>query len=503
MEPSKVVKALKVLQDEGREDLIKEGVLEEAWVGLRRPKRLSADGVSAAVAACASPLKTCKKFRSKSATGRKVARSPEMEEVARDAVLAPQSLGSVRGCGASSPPRRQGSSLLRRVTAGGRGSGLVPAVKVGGRMGAQVRFAHARIRKTKQARSPLERGVKRDLSALEERPLGGTSNMAANSVDSQPFPALEERTLGTPVKMAAPVFNVEDEVVVISDEEEDAQVKPGAVYPTSLETAGVRPWGPLTDSDDAQPSTSQGAGAGWTSMDEDLLDYEDDMEEPVRSLQRVVMAGDVPGVVRGGHSTVHRRDMLAGNLPRGEDGLVGSVRVNELQDNLGGLRRTGALNVKGGSREQRMSKVDASIQVASGPDKMCAVWIVGHSFVRWVEKQASLRHFGRQVGQDGARIKISWVELRTRPGQCRSNAVQGPEAAGCRESTFGLLTGAPTRERPEQEGVTAALLTFYRCSEATGEVRRGLKVLPAKLRRLGFKPTVFPLDVEQPHDRLE
>ncbi|KAJ1149501.1 hypothetical protein NDU88_002308 [Pleurodeles waltl] len=100
-------------------------------------------------------------------------------------------------------------------------------------------------------------------------------------------------------------------------------------------------------------------------MEEDLLDYEDDMEEPVMSRQRVVMAGDVPGVVQGGHSRVHRQDMLAGNLARGEDGLVGSIRVNELQEYLGGLRRTGALNVIGGSREQRMSKVDASIQVSS------------------------------------------------------------------------------------------------------------------------------------------
>ncbi|KAJ1116218.1 hypothetical protein NDU88_004436 [Pleurodeles waltl] len=44
-----------------------------------------------------------------------------------------------------------------------------------------------------------------------------------------------------------------------------------------------------------------------------------------------------------------------------------------------------------------------------GPDRACAVWIVGHSFVRWAEKQASSRHFGRQLGLDGARIKLSWV----------------------------------------------------------------------------------------------
>ncbi|KAJ1137194.1 hypothetical protein NDU88_003607 [Pleurodeles waltl] len=145
-----------------------------------------------------------------------------------------------------------------------------------------------------------------------------------------------------PVKVRAP-----------SEHRPEGRVKPEAVYPTSGETAGV---------DDAQPSSSQGAGAGWAYMDEELLDYEDDMEEPVMSRQRVVMAGDVPGVVQGGHAKAHRRDVSAGNLPRGEDGFVGSMRVHELQENFGGLSRTRALNVMGGSREQRMGKVDASIQ---------------------------------------------------------------------------------------------------------------------------------------------
>ncbi|KAJ1201099.1 hypothetical protein NDU88_004914 [Pleurodeles waltl] len=229
MELSKVVKALKVLQDEGWEDLIKEGVLEEAWVGLRRPKRLSAEGVLAAVAACASPLKIYKKFKSKSATGRKVTCSPEIDEVVGDDIVAPQSLGGVRRRGASSLPGCQGSSLLRRVKAGGRGSGLVSAVKVGSRMGAQVRFAHARMGKMRQARSPLERGNKLNMGAVEERPLGCTSNMAAPSVDSRLISALKERNLGTPVKMAAPVFNVEDEVVVSSDDDEDLQVSQDSV----------------------------------------------------------------------------------------------------------------------------------------------------------------------------------------------------------------------------------------------------------------------------------
>ncbi|KAJ1118088.1 hypothetical protein NDU88_006283 [Pleurodeles waltl] len=53
---SKVVNALKVLLEEGMEDLLKAGVLEPMWVVLKKPKRASADGVAAAVMACASLL---------------------------------------------------------------------------------------------------------------------------------------------------------------------------------------------------------------------------------------------------------------------------------------------------------------------------------------------------------------------------------------------------------------------------------------------------------------
>ncbi|KAJ1099749.1 hypothetical protein NDU88_004847 [Pleurodeles waltl] len=154
-----------------------------------------------------------------------------------------------------------------------------------------------------------------------------------------------------PVKVRAP-----------SEHRHEGRVRSGAVHPTSRETAG-----PV----EAQPSTSQGAGAGWAYLDEELLDYEDKVEVPVTSKKRVVVAGEVPGVVQGGHVPAHRQEMSAGNLPRG---CVG------------------------------------------GPDKVCAVWIVAHSFVRWAEKQAASRHFGRQLGLDGARIKLSWVGKSARWG---------------------------------------------------------------------------------------
>ncbi|KAJ1118528.1 hypothetical protein NDU88_006719 [Pleurodeles waltl] len=261
-----------------------------------------------------------------------------------------------------------------------------------------------------------------------------------------------------PVKVRAP-----------SVHRKEGRVKPGAVYPTSGEMFGV---------DEAQPSTSQGAGAGLAFMEEELLDYDDDFEELVTSRQRVVLTGDMPGEVQCGRSKAHYQDLSAGSLQRDEVGLVGSVRVHELRKNLGGLSGASVLEVMGGSKEHR-SKVDASIQIEAGlamvtisaelpqasrfvfvhedgshlsasqflavlrmsvrrlgldpssygthsfrigaakearrqgcvggPDKVCAVWIVGHSFVHWAEEQASSRHFGRQLGLDGSRIKISWV----------------------------------------------------------------------------------------------
>ncbi|KAJ1175220.1 hypothetical protein NDU88_000511 [Pleurodeles waltl] len=223
MEPRKVVKALKVLQDEGREDLLREGVLEEAWVGLRRPKRLSAEGVSAAVAACTSPVRAGKKFCGKSATIRKVARSPVHVETV-DVGLPGHSLGGLKRWGICSLPRRQGSSLLTRVTAGGRGSINAAAVARRGCIGAQNRFAHVRIGSEKQTRAPLETSAEREWLVLEEGWLAGTSKMAAPSDFSQQSAVSEERMSGLHGRGEAPVARVEEDVVVISDDEEEVQV---------------------------------------------------------------------------------------------------------------------------------------------------------------------------------------------------------------------------------------------------------------------------------------
>ncbi|KAJ1192100.1 hypothetical protein NDU88_001412 [Pleurodeles waltl] len=131
MEINKVVQALKVLQEAGREDLIKEGFLEQAWVGLRRPKRSSSDRVSAAVLACKFPVvspKKCRKFKAKSVAGRKVPISPdhEREESRVGAGGGLPCVSAVRRVAARSA-RRSGSLFSQRVAAVGRGAAVVLA----------------------------------------------------------------------------------------------------------------------------------------------------------------------------------------------------------------------------------------------------------------------------------------------------------------------------------------------------------------------------------------
>ncbi|KAJ1188388.1 hypothetical protein NDU88_005149 [Pleurodeles waltl] len=93
-----------------------------------------------------------------------------------------------------------------------------------------------------------------------------------------------------PVKVRAP-----------SEHREEGRVRSGAVHPTSGENIGAA---------DVQPSTSQGAGAGWTHGDEELLDYKDEFEDPVTFHKRVVVAGEAPDVARGGHVSAPPRNCL-------------------------------------------------------------------------------------------------------------------------------------------------------------------------------------------------
>ncbi|KAJ1096555.1 hypothetical protein NDU88_001691 [Pleurodeles waltl] len=173
-------------------------------------------------------------------------------------------------------------------------------------MGVWARGAHARLSTLAQARSPVERGVEPKLSDAEESTLGGASNMAAPCVFSQLTSASGKSKVGTSAK-GVPGSQVTKEIVIISNEDEDLQ--------ESIEGGLVKD--SRGGADDAQPSTSQGAGVGWASMEEELLDYEEDLEEPATSQKRVVMARAGPGVVQGGHAKAHIQDVSAGNLPRG------------------------------------------------------------------------------------------------------------------------------------------------------------------------------------------
>ncbi|KAJ1090466.1 hypothetical protein NDU88_003598 [Pleurodeles waltl] len=140
MEPNKVVQELKVLQEEGREDLLKEGVLEQACVGLRRRKRASSEGVTVAILACKSPEQDPKKCKSKSASGQKVKLSTEgVVEVTGEGAANVHLLQSVRGGGA----RRSGASFRQRVASGGRGVVSRSAVAVVSRVGLRLGGAHA------------------------------------------------------------------------------------------------------------------------------------------------------------------------------------------------------------------------------------------------------------------------------------------------------------------------------------------------------------------------
>ncbi|KAJ1145277.1 hypothetical protein NDU88_011568 [Pleurodeles waltl] len=256
MEPSKVVQALKILQDEGREDLIKEGVLEEAWVGLRRPKRLSSRGVSAAAIACSSSPQKCKKFKAKSAEGRKASRSPdELVETPAKVQGSPTWFASKRGAGRSS--RRSGGSLARRVVAGGRGAALSSAEAVLERQGAQregVREGGAgRIKSVVQAQLTKER-VGRPAAILEERQLEGIHKMAAPIAERKKVPvSLKLKRNAVDLEAQEQIIRSED-VILISDEEQEGfeafglEFGEGELHSDSQFVAGFEGYG-LVDKD--------------------------------------------------------------------------------------------------------------------------------------------------------------------------------------------------------------------------------------------------------------
>ncbi|KAJ1209295.1 hypothetical protein NDU88_004673 [Pleurodeles waltl] len=208
----------------------------------------------------------------------------------------------------------------------------------------QVRPGPRERRIRKQAQSSFERGIELSEGLLEECTLGGTSKMAATS-DSyrQRGSILEERSLKGASKMAAPMFNIDDAVVLISDDEGDDPIF------------------------DVWPSTSRGASASLERVEEELLDYDKEVEEHVVSVPR----GDsmetprvVQKVVQGDHFGGRCRELVAGNLPRGEEGVLVSVGFGGGREGFGDAIQKIGKGICGVAKEQRKRSVDASIQLS-------------------------------------------------------------------------------------------------------------------------------------------
>ncbi|KAJ1156476.1 hypothetical protein NDU88_009195 [Pleurodeles waltl] len=199
---SRAIEASKVLQEEGREDLLQHGVLEQVWVGLKRPKRASSEGVAAAFMACTSPFRSSKKFRQKSAMGRKYVESVNDSALSERFVGSdsPQRIGGAKR-GGTRFTRRAGASIWQCIASRGRGAAEKSEVAAFGRMGAEA-CAHAPV-------SVCREGKKKKQAPLP-------SEMVSNRGEG----LLAESTLGMGTKLAAPIADRQEPIIDLSDEEE-------------------------------------------------------------------------------------------------------------------------------------------------------------------------------------------------------------------------------------------------------------------------------------------
>ncbi|KAJ1190366.1 hypothetical protein NDU88_007104 [Pleurodeles waltl] len=253
-------------------------------------------------------------------------------------------------------------------------------MRFGGRRGVQGYGEHAqpvsRVRQAKkQAQPPLESGVELREGFLEESSLGGAPKMAASSgIISSVEDILEEGQLGEAGKIAAPMDFIEDDVILIIDEEIEVQGRNRVVRGEGNVKFAGNSRQPVNSVFDEHPSTSRGASARFECLEEELLDYDEEVEEQVMP----AMKGDVketphivPKVVRGDHFGNRCRDMVVGSLPRGEEARSVSVGFGGGREDFGvGMR----VNVGGVSQVPRKDGVYVSIQVGSdsgaGADKL-------------------------------------------------------------------------------------------------------------------------------------
>ncbi|KAJ1081685.1 hypothetical protein NDU88_001863 [Pleurodeles waltl] len=136
------MQVLRMLQEEGREDLLKEIALAVEGEGIKQPRRASFKGVAAAVIACSPPV-SGKKYKQKSVFGCKYAQAAVLDmevEVGQGQDL--PMVSSVRR-GGSRLARRAGASLQQRVASRGIGAAVKGAVASLRHLGTEAGlFAH-------------------------------------------------------------------------------------------------------------------------------------------------------------------------------------------------------------------------------------------------------------------------------------------------------------------------------------------------------------------------
>ncbi|KAJ1206030.1 hypothetical protein NDU88_001445 [Pleurodeles waltl] len=123
-----------------------------------------------------------------------------------------------------------------------------------------------------------------------------------------------------------------------------------------------------------QPSTSQGAGANVEYTEEELLDYDEEVEAHVASVPKGGMMQTsrvVQKVVQRDHLGGSRQELVVGNLPRGEDlGLV-SVELGGGRMGLGDAIQNANKVIRGlAGKERGKGSVDSSIQVGINSDEV-------------------------------------------------------------------------------------------------------------------------------------
>ncbi|KAJ1203738.1 hypothetical protein NDU88_007519 [Pleurodeles waltl] len=207
----KVLQALRMLQEEGREDLLHEGALGLEGAGIKRPRRASSEGVAPAVIACSPPVKG-KKCRQKSVMGRKYAQAAVSDVEAE--VFKLQDLPGVSGVrrGASRLARWAGASLQQRVASRGRGAADKGAVAPLRRMGTEAGlFVHAPASSRKAGR------------ALQQAPLSSRKKGKQGEGD------LEESTQTGTFKMAARIGDRQEPIIINSDSDADDPLGTGGI----------------------------------------------------------------------------------------------------------------------------------------------------------------------------------------------------------------------------------------------------------------------------------